>query len=83
MHSSQQRAGYVTLLHDTAKESSAASVCDRSMHVWTVSEGMAAGLGLGPAPWLIMDTHATVTSQGEQDTTFGAYYLLNAKLCGT
>lgn len=44
---------------------------------------MAAGLGLGPAPWLIMDTHATVTSQGEQDTTFGAYYLLNAKLCGT
>lgn len=44
---------------------------------------MAAGLGLGAAPWLIMDTHATVTSQQEQDTTFGAYDLLNAKLCGS
>ena len=36
--------------HDTAKESSAASVRYCSMHVGTVSEGVAGGPGLGAAP---------------------------------
>lgn len=36
--------------HDTAKESSAASVRYGSMRVGTVSEGVAGGPGLGAAP---------------------------------
>lgn len=33
-----------------------------------VSEDVAGGTGAGAAQWLITDTHATMTSQWEQDS---------------
>lgn len=86
MHSSQRRAGYLTLLlcDDTAKETSAAGVCYCSMHVWTQLVRMwLEDQDWGLPWWLITDTHATTTSQWEQHTTFDAHDLLNAKACST